>query len=366
MPEWPIGTALKAVAGRDVSRGFESRPLCWIPRTRHRPLGENRGGSVREDGTPSRWKGRMSAQRNDQDPGDEAARADAARCAAARRLLVPRSGVDSPDHLCALALRLLGADLAQVSVRCADEVVVSRFGTAGKTGSRLEAPVTSADGVHVVGALTVLAGADRVWTEEDRTTLDVLAAGVAAELERAAALVERQGLQQRLAVALDSAGIGSWELDLASREFRGDARLLEMFGIPADSQEVRISAVRDPDPARAPSPGQPFPRALGGRGGGLRRGVPRPAARRLGALGRGPGPSDVRRRGRLHTPGGLGLRHHRPARAGGPGRGHQRAAGPGRVAPARCWPARWSRRTPSAASPGWWCRRSPTGRWSAW
>lgn len=28
MPEWPIGTALKAVAGSNVSRGFESRPLC--------------------------------------------------------------------------------------------------------------------------------------------------------------------------------------------------------------------------------------------------------------------------------------------------------------------------------------------------
>ena len=28
----PIGTALKAVAGRDVSRGFESRPLCWCQR----------------------------------------------------------------------------------------------------------------------------------------------------------------------------------------------------------------------------------------------------------------------------------------------------------------------------------------------
>jgi hypothetical protein len=31
VPEWPIGTALKAVAGRDVSRGFESRPLCQDP-----------------------------------------------------------------------------------------------------------------------------------------------------------------------------------------------------------------------------------------------------------------------------------------------------------------------------------------------
>jgi hypothetical protein len=28
VPEWPIGTALKAVAGSNVSRGFESRPLC--------------------------------------------------------------------------------------------------------------------------------------------------------------------------------------------------------------------------------------------------------------------------------------------------------------------------------------------------
>ncbi len=32
VPEWPIGTALKAVAGRDVSRGFESRPLCCSAR----------------------------------------------------------------------------------------------------------------------------------------------------------------------------------------------------------------------------------------------------------------------------------------------------------------------------------------------
>ena len=30
VPEWPIGTALKAVAGSNVSRGFESRPLCVI------------------------------------------------------------------------------------------------------------------------------------------------------------------------------------------------------------------------------------------------------------------------------------------------------------------------------------------------
>lgn len=28
MPERPIGSALKALAGSDVSRGFESRPLC--------------------------------------------------------------------------------------------------------------------------------------------------------------------------------------------------------------------------------------------------------------------------------------------------------------------------------------------------
>ncbi|MCW2747375.1 MAG: hypothetical protein JWP10_517, partial [Nocardioidaceae bacterium] len=28
MPEWPIGTALKAVVDRNANRGFESRPLC--------------------------------------------------------------------------------------------------------------------------------------------------------------------------------------------------------------------------------------------------------------------------------------------------------------------------------------------------
>ncbi len=33
MPEWPIGTALKAVVGGNVNRGFESRPLCSMPNT---------------------------------------------------------------------------------------------------------------------------------------------------------------------------------------------------------------------------------------------------------------------------------------------------------------------------------------------
>ena len=36
VPEWPIGTALKAVAGSDVSRGFESRPLCHQDERRQR------------------------------------------------------------------------------------------------------------------------------------------------------------------------------------------------------------------------------------------------------------------------------------------------------------------------------------------
>jgi hypothetical protein len=40
VPEWPIGTALKAVAGRDVSRGFESRPLCRAAGSPWRPSPE--------------------------------------------------------------------------------------------------------------------------------------------------------------------------------------------------------------------------------------------------------------------------------------------------------------------------------------
>ena len=56
----------------------------------------------------------------------------------------------------------------------------------------------------------------------------------------------RDLVQQRLAIALDSAGIGSWELDLASGEFRGDARLLELFGFPADTAaDVALRTVRD-------------------------------------------------------------------------------------------------------------------------
>lgn len=96
-------------------------------------------------------------------------------------------------------------------------------------------------GEHIVGTLAVLSSDQRTWTVEDRAALEHLAAAVATELERAAAAAETTGLHQRLAVALDAAGIGSWELDPATGEFRGDARLLEMFGMPADSRETRIA-----------------------------------------------------------------------------------------------------------------------------
>src|SRR3954447_13521594 len=56
--------------------------------------------------------------------------------------------------------------------------------------------------------------------------------------------------QQRLAVALDTAGIGSWELDLGGGELRGDARLLELCGFPADSSETRSGEF----PRRLPRP----------------------------------------------------------------------------------------------------------------
>lgn len=36
MPEWPIGTALKAVVDRNANRGFESRPLCAMDSTNYR------------------------------------------------------------------------------------------------------------------------------------------------------------------------------------------------------------------------------------------------------------------------------------------------------------------------------------------
>lgn len=159
---------------------------------------------------------------------------------------VPPAFVEPLERLCELAVVALRARSARILVD-GRPVAGSRVDPA--PGPRFERRVVSGD---AVASLEVLGEPAREWTAEDGVVLDALAGAVSAELERSSGDARAEEDRLRLGVALESAGIGSWELDPLSQDFRGDPRTLEMFGFPPDSSETRLSefSKRVPRPDR--------------------------------------------------------------------------------------------------------------------
>ncbi len=111
--------------------------------------------------------------------------------------------------------------------------------TGGDVGSLLAVPLTSARGA-ALGALCVHDGAPRSWTPADVELLGHLGRSVAAELELAAISDEYRDTLDRWQLAIDAAGVGSFDWDLVTGELRWDDRLLAMFGYGRD--DVRTIA----------------------------------------------------------------------------------------------------------------------------
>ncbi len=197
---------------------------------------------------------------------------DAARLSAARRLVPPLRTSDTLQTLASLAARLLGTSFAQVSlvtdvhrvaaaagpasplvdldlarddtvcavtvrtagplevVDAAADVRVAHLPgvTAGRVGAYLGVPLVDADG-QVVGALCVCDEQPRVWAPIGVTVLQELATAVVAELERIALAAERESVQVRLDLAMEAAGVGSWDWDLRTGEMVGDERMRRIF-----------------------------------------------------------------------------------------------------------------------------------------
>ena len=174
---------------------------------------------------------------------------------------------DAIDRLTDLARRLLGTQAASVHLRAgspgpdapADDepcdgmcalthavdtplVVVDarrdpRFADVpavveGQVTAYLGVPLVDAAGT-VLGVLCACDPAPRAWTSADQQSLSQLAHSVVAELELAALSGQYQGTLDRWELAIDAAGVGSFDWDLTTGELLWDDRLLVMFGVDA-------------------------------------------------------------------------------------------------------------------------------------
>jgi serine phosphatase RsbU (regulator of sigma subunit)/PAS domain-containing protein len=205
---------------------------------------------------------------------------------AVRRLEGTATGARAVQRLAGLAQRLLGVQAAQVSLIGEVETVVAGAGlppgmvgrqhprqeticavtaalapeplvirdtrrdprlaglplvAAGPVVSYLGAPLVGSSGV-VVGALCVFGPEPREWSESDVVLLRQLADSVATELELSALAKEFEASRLRSDLAIDAAGIGSFDYDLLTGDLTWDDRLIELFGYDRESFEGTIEA----------------------------------------------------------------------------------------------------------------------------
>jgi PAS domain S-box-containing protein len=209
------------------------------------------------------------------------------RSAAVRRLESTALGSRALQRLTGLAVRLLQADAAAVSLLGDVETVVSGDGLpAGSLGRRvplsdslcaatlangtepLVVPDTARDrrvgsfspvvnslvggyvGVPLVvfdgsavGVLAVYTKRPRAWAPSDVGLLRQLAGAVAMELELSALSREFEAHRLRFELAIDAAEIGSFDWDLTTGRLVWDDRLVEIFGYDRDTFEESLDSL---------------------------------------------------------------------------------------------------------------------------
>ena len=216
-------------------------------------------------------------------------RRDQDRVERVRRLSPPSGTAAALDRLAELAARLLGAASAQVSLLGDEQLIAGAAGRAapsagttgpledslctvtaaadgpalvvpdarhdqrvrelppvreGAVGSYLGTPLL-ADGGQVVGVLCVYDAEPRTWRDGDIATLRQLAASVVTELELSALVGEYASERLRWGLAIDAAGIGTFDWDLRTGQLSWDDRLIEMFGYTPEEFDHTIDAFNE-------------------------------------------------------------------------------------------------------------------------
>jgi serine phosphatase RsbU (regulator of sigma subunit)/PAS domain-containing protein len=220
-------------------------------------------------------------------PGDGAAaelRRDQDRVDEARRLL-PEGGTNALDRLAELAARLLGAPASQISLLTDVQIVAAGGGLpagtiggqsplrdslcavtaagngalvvadaradervrelppvrSGQVGAYLGTPLIG-NGGQVIGALCVFGPDPRAWSDTDLATLRQLADSAVTELELSALVHQYEGDRVRWDLAIDAAGIGTFDWDLTTGQLSWDDQLITLFGYDTGDFDHSIEA----------------------------------------------------------------------------------------------------------------------------
>jgi PAS domain-containing protein len=136
------------------------------------------------------------------------------------------------DSLCTVTAQR-GSPLEVIDAAADDRVNSLPPVQTGAVGSYLGVPLLSTRG-QVVGALCVFDPAPRTWDPSDVELLTNLSRSVVAELELDALSGEYARTVDRWELAIDAAGVGSFDWDLRTGELVWDARLLALFGYAPD------------------------------------------------------------------------------------------------------------------------------------
>jgi PAS domain S-box-containing protein len=129
---------------------------------------------------------------------------------------------------------------ARTDPRLADMAAVR----SGEVVAYLGVPLFDTTHEHVVGVLAAFAPQPRSWTEGDVVLLGQLAAPVATELELSALTAEFEGNRVRWGLAIDAAGIGSFDWDLVTGRLSWDDRMLALFGYERSAFTETMAAFR--------------------------------------------------------------------------------------------------------------------------
>lgn len=132
------------------------------------------------------------------------------------------------DSLCAVTVAS-GGPLLVTDAVTDDRVSMLPPVTSGAVGSYLGTPLLDGDG-HAVGALCVFDERPRSWSEADTELLQRLAAAVGTALELSAVTLEQRTARMKWELAIDAAGVGTFDWDVTTGALTWDRRLLELFG----------------------------------------------------------------------------------------------------------------------------------------
>ena len=153
--------------------------------------------------------------------------------------LSSREPTDLEDSLCTVTASS-GAPLLVTDATTDARVAHLGPVATGAVGSYLGVPLRSLGG-EVIGALCVFDPAPRGWSTRDTALLEMLAPSVVAQLELSALTTEYESSRLRWDVAVDAAGIGSFDWDLRTDHVEWDERLQAVFGYVAGEFVPHIS-----------------------------------------------------------------------------------------------------------------------------